>query len=155
MKIMMKWLSVMIFSLLMSTVQADDLFNKANAFYEAGQSKEAVETYEEIYQANGPQVGILQNLGSAYYRLGDNARAILAFERALILKPKDPDLLANLKLTQEAVAIYPLDEDKGVLEAFAENFSVLQWSKYALSAAILLPFLSSCMGICSEEISLG
>ena len=40
------------------------------------------------------------NLGNAYYRTGDNTKAIIAYERALRLSPGDNDVLFNLQFVR-------------------------------------------------------
>ncbi len=113
-------------------------FERANADFEVGRFKEAAAAYEELLDEQGPRVAVLQNLGSAYFRSGDMGRAILAFERALLLKPGDPDLKANLKLVRDEAAVFPplpAEGWRGWLERPSRKF----WSGLALSSALLLP----------------
>jgi len=138
---MMKGFSGVIMCFLISAAQAEDLFDQANAYYTEGQFEEAVQAYETILQKNGPQIGVLQNLGSAYYSLGDNARAILSFERALLLKPSDADLLANLKLAQDEATVFPAEKEES-RQTFLEYFSSQKWSELGLVSAFLLPVLA-------------
>ena len=133
---------MMMVSGFLASAHADELLEKSNADYEAGRFEAAAKGYEEILEKEGAQVGVLQNLGSAYYRLGDDGRAILAFERALLLKPRNPDLLANLKLAQDEAAVFPATNDVGWQVAL-ERFSTRRWSQYALAAAVLLPLLAA------------
>jgi hypothetical protein len=70
--------------------------------------------------------------------MGQNGRAILAFKRALVLDPGDPDLLANLKLVQDEAAVYPPKNDS-VWRSFLGNRSARWWSFAALVAAVFLP----------------
>ena len=142
MRIILNWLSIMVVSGFIASAQANELLEKANADYEAGRFEEAAQSYEKIIEQEGAQVGVLQNLGSAYYRLGDDGRAILAFERALLLKPRNPDLLANLKLAQDEAAVFPAANDIGWQVAL-ERFSTRRWSQHALAAAVLLPLLAA------------
>jgi hypothetical protein len=83
-------------------------------------------------------VAVLQNLGSAYFRSGDEGRAILAFERALLLKPGDPDLKANLKLVRDQAAVFPPPPAEG-WRSWLERPSRKFWSGLALASALLLP----------------
>ena len=142
MRRLLQWLSVILVNSLAVTAQASALFDQANKAYEAGQFKEAAQSYEEVLKKEGVRVGVLQNLGSAYYRAGDDGRAILAFERALLLKPRDPDLLANLKLAQDEAAVFPAETNRGWQEAL-DRFSSRSWSIYALIAGLLLPLLAA------------
>lgn len=104
---------LIIFLALIAHVRADDSFGKANADYRAGRFGEAAERYEALLERDGPRVSVLQNLGSAYHRLGEDGRAIVAFERALLLKPNDADLKANLKLVRDRAAVFSATEPSG------------------------------------------
>ncbi len=70
--------------------------------------------------------------------MGKNGRAILSFERALVLQPRDPDLRANLKLAQNQAAVYPVNDDS-FWRSLLERHSARSWSMAALATAILLP----------------
>ncbi len=113
-------------------------FERANADFEVGRFKEAAAADEELLDEQGPRVAVLQNLGSAYFRSGDVGRAILAFERALLLDPGAPDLRANLKLVRDEAAVFPplpAEGWRGWLERPSREF----WSGLALGSALLLP----------------
>ena len=116
----------------------EEVFKNANSDYEGGRFPEAAKSYQEILKTDGPRVSVLRNLGSSYFQMAENGRAILAFERALTLKPRDPDLLANLKLAQDQAAVYPLNEGS-FWRTLLERNSARWWSMAALAAAILLP----------------
>jgi tetratricopeptide (TPR) repeat protein len=71
-------------------------FFEANAAYRQGDFPEAVRRYEQLL-VSGVQSGNLYfNLGNAYFKLGDNGRAILNYVRARRFLPRDPDVQANL-----------------------------------------------------------
>ena len=75
---------------------AQEDFFEANRAYRKDQFQEAVDGYLKLI-ANGIENGHLYyNLGNAYYRLGDLGKAILFFERARLLLPRDDDLIFNL-----------------------------------------------------------
>ena len=75
---------------------AQEVFFEANRAYKNDQFQEAVGGYLKLVE-NGIENGhIYYNLGNAYYRLGDLGRAILFFERARLLLPRDDDLIFNL-----------------------------------------------------------
>jgi tetratricopeptide (TPR) repeat protein len=76
----------------------EELYQQANALYQAGKIAEARDLYELI-GSNGYVSGdLFYNLGNAYYRLGDLGRAILNYERARRILPADDDLRHNLQL---------------------------------------------------------
>jgi tetratricopeptide (TPR) repeat protein len=73
----------------------EDFFG-ANRAYKNDQFQKAVDGYLKLI-GNGIENGhIYYNLGNAFYRLGDLGRAILFYERACLLLPRDDDLLFNL-----------------------------------------------------------
>ena len=74
-------------------------YRQANAYYEQGVYEKAVEKYEQIagLAANGV---IHYNLGNAYFRLGRRGSAILNYERARRLMPRDKDVIFNLKVAR-------------------------------------------------------
>ena len=125
------------FLLLSALAQGAD-FKQANADYAAGKYADAAKCYEEILKTEGTHVSVLRNLGSSYFQMGENGKAILAFERALVLSPRDPDLLANLKLAQDQVAVFPLVESSA-WRSFLARYSARTWSKIVLITAFLLP----------------
>ena len=71
-------------------------FFEANRAYKNEQFQKAADGYLKLI-GNGIENGhIYYNLGNAFYRLGDLGRAILFYERACLLLPRDDDLLFNL-----------------------------------------------------------
>lgn len=75
----------------------DVAFDAANRAFGTGKYSEAIAGYEKIVKENGYSASVLFNLGNAYYRNGQVGLAILNYERALRLSPRDPDIHANLK----------------------------------------------------------
>lgn len=75
---------------------ATGLYNRGNEHYAAGEYEEAIEEYLGAV-ACGVENGVLYyNLGNAYFKEGDLGRAILWYERARRLLPRDEDVRANL-----------------------------------------------------------
>ena len=80
-----------------STLEAS--YRSADALYQDGQYQQAVEKYEQI--ASSIQNGaVYYNLGNAYFRLGNRGKAILNYERAKRLMPRDKDTNFNLKVAK-------------------------------------------------------
>ncbi|HDI51048.1 MAG TPA: tetratricopeptide repeat protein, partial [Bacteroidetes bacterium] len=63
--------------------QKDFLFQQGNEFYKAGDYEKAARAYEQILQMGYESAAIYYNLGNAYFKLHQNSRAILNYERAL------------------------------------------------------------------------
>ena len=77
----------------------NDAFNRGNELYRAGKYQESAKEYESIIQQGKFSAELYFNLGNAYYRDRQLARAILSYERAAQLRPNDPDIEHNLKLS--------------------------------------------------------
>lgn len=63
----------------------------------------------------------MYNLGNALFRQGRYAEALVAYERARLAMPRDPELLANIKLTRERLELGTAEG-----EAFGETVAALR-----------------------------
>lgn len=64
----------------------------ADSLFQRKDYVESSRAYEALIQAEGPTVARLFNLGNSYYQQGQLGRAILAYERAQLLDPRNKDL---------------------------------------------------------------
>ena len=64
--------------------------------YNKGSFKKAGEICTERIEKMSPNPAWLYNLGDCYYREGNMAKAMVCFQRALLLAPRDSDILQNL-----------------------------------------------------------
>lgn len=87
----------------LSADHRDYLFTNGNRAYQAGDYQAAVQAYLEILATGYTSAALYYNLANAYFKAGDNARAILNYERAARLKPADEDTLFNLQVARLAV----------------------------------------------------
>lgn len=67
--------------------------------YKKGNYQQAIRDYEELLK-KGPSVELYYNLGNAYYRTDNITRAVLNYERALLLSPGDEDIRFNLQMAR-------------------------------------------------------
>jgi tetratricopeptide (TPR) repeat protein len=72
-----------------------------------GDYRAAVRDYGQILDRQGFSAPVLFNLGNAWLRLGDPARAILNYERALVLSPRSAAIEANLSAAQQRAGLAP------------------------------------------------
>jgi tetratricopeptide (TPR) repeat protein len=72
-------------------------FFEANALYKAGRYQEAAVRYQGLVTAGFESGALHYNLGNAFFRAGELGRAVLSYERARRLLPRDPDVRANLR----------------------------------------------------------
>lgn len=75
-------------------------FRAANERYEQGAYEEAAREYEQLVDAEVREPDLYYNLGNTYFKLGDMGRAVLNYERALRLSPRDDDVRSNLALVR-------------------------------------------------------
>ena len=78
------------------------LFVDANALYAEGNYAEATLMYEQVV-AQEPSAEAYYNLGNAYFKQSELAQSILAYERALRLKPSYKDAQYNLQFAQSRI----------------------------------------------------
>ncbi len=79
--------------------------DEANRAFVAGQYQASTQGYEAVLAQKGYSAPVLFDLGNSYYREGDYARAILAYQRARVLAPNDADIGANLQAAQKQAGL--------------------------------------------------
>jgi tetratricopeptide (TPR) repeat protein len=94
----------LLFAFSASADEAESLFHQANQLYEAGSYQQAAETYERILAVGKANWQVYYNLGNAYYKQRQIAKAILNYERALHLNRDNEDIRFNLDLANLSVA---------------------------------------------------
>ena len=122
-------------------------FDQANRQFAAGDYAAAAAAYEQVLAADGPRAAVYYDLGNSYQRLGRTGPAILAYERARLLTPRDPDLLANLALARKAAAAF---EDGGrhpLVEVALTYLSRNEWSWLVTGSALVLGALALVAGV--------
>lgn len=78
-----------------------ELFKTANEAYQKGSFKKAIENYEALLASDNFSQEVYFNLGNAYFKSNQLGKAILNYERGLLLYPGDPDTQFNLKIAQD------------------------------------------------------
>ena len=82
----------------------EELYQKGNALYQAGDFTGALESYQAVLQAGFESADLYYNLGNSFFKTGALGPAILNFERARRLSPGSQDIRANLKLARSLTA---------------------------------------------------
>ena len=72
------------------------LMQRANTAYQQQQYAEAVALYQQIADAGNEGSILYYNLGNAYYKADDLSHALLWYERALRLDPRNEDIKHNI-----------------------------------------------------------
>ncbi|GBD95331.1 MAG TPA: tetratricopeptide repeat protein [Nitrospirae bacterium] len=81
----------------------DYIFYRGNALYEEGRYDEAVEEYGRLLEQGYESANLYYNLGNSYFKKGELGRAILNYERAKKLMPRDSDLASNYEYARSLI----------------------------------------------------
>ena len=119
----------------------------ADSAYASGNYQKAVVLYDSLLKS-GVSFELYYNLGNAYYRTEDNTRAILNYERALMLSPSDADVRFNLQMARSKTIDKILPESEMFFVTWYRSLinmaSVDGWAYFALTMlglALLLVLL--------------
>ena len=74
------------------------IFNRANELYQKGEFVKAIDTYGQLINQNKVNGKLYYNLANAYYKNQQMGFAVLYYEKALKLIPRDSDTRYNLEL---------------------------------------------------------
>lgn len=116
----------------------------------------AIQIYEALLN-RGEEADIYYNLGNSYYKAGDIAKAILNYERALLLQPGNGDIRANLEIARSKTVdkVEPVPEIFFVswTKSLINSMSVDSWAVCGVVCFILL-IVSLYLFIFSKQIVL-
>ncbi len=93
----MRSLSCLLLCWLTALAAAETAPSAAETAYAKGDFATAVEKWSDEARAEGVSAGLLSALGNAEWRLGRKGRAMVCWERALLLDPRDPVALAGIR----------------------------------------------------------
>ena len=125
--------------------QMGDAFANGNQHYIKGKYEQAIAEYLKITKSGQASADLYYNLGNSYFKINQNAQAILYYEKALKLNPAHEDAAFNLHLAQSKSIdkIAPLPEI--FFKRWWKNWVALcafdTWAQ--LSIAGLLLFIAS------------
>jgi len=108
-------------------------FEQANKLYEQGKYRDAAAGYEALLEQKIESSTIYFNLGNAWYKAGQNGRAIAAYLRAERLTPRDPSIRFNLGFVRNKVSETQVSPGT-FLQRGLRRFTVNEWSIAATSA---------------------
>ena len=101
----------------------------------------AIQIYEALLK-EGEAAEVYYNLGNSYYKIGEIAKAVLNYERALLLQPGNSDIRANLEVARAKT----IDKVEAIPEVFfvswikslINSMSVDAWATLGIISFILL-----------------
>ena len=120
-------------------VTADDpmqLFELGNEAYKANDFNKSIEFYQAILATDKESWELHFNLGNAYFKLGNTARAILHYEKAKKLNPGQEDLLINLEManikTVDKVESKPELVITTYWDTLLNTYTIDQWAENSI-----------------------
>ena len=141
----------LMWSMLGTVKMADlDAMDSAKSLYEDGNYPEAIQIYEQIVSTGVRDSRVLYNLGNAYALNGDIGRAILNYERASEITPRDRDIRHNMAfarseagISSDLPAVNPLLEISSLSRAWVSlnEISVIALTAWITSGLLILIYL--------------
>ena len=128
-----------------SAAGTDEIWNQANEAYAAENWQQALDAYKQIEESGYESADLCFNAGNAYFKMGDNAHAILYYEKALKLDPGHPDATNNLAVANQ----FTLDKIEAVPDFILASkvrsvgyvFSADGWAILSLGFVVLCALL--------------
>ena len=101
----------------------------------------AIQIYESLLR-KGESADVYYNLGNSYYKINEIAKAILNYEKALLLQPGNGDIRANLEIargkTVDKVEVVPEIFFVTWTKALINSMSVDSWAIWGIVNFLLL-----------------
>ena len=122
-----------------------DRWEVGNKAYIEGNYDKAIEEYTAILSGGEYSMKLYYNLANAYFKKGENGKAILYYNKALRIAPSQEDIRHNLALaeaqTKDRIAVVPEFFLNRWLRTVRNSMSCTAWSVLSIvSLAILLAF---------------
>jgi tetratricopeptide (TPR) repeat protein len=113
-------------------------FEQGNKAYADGKFDSAAVLYEQILESGMENAAVLYNYGNALYRLGKLGKARLAYEKAALLTPDDPDITANIRFLQSAIIDRVPEPERSFFDMLIWKLHILIPMKLQLWIALIL-----------------
>lgn len=134
--------------LLPGTLRADGnqaLFETANLKYAEGLYEEAIVAYQQILETGQESTEVYYNLGNAWFKTGQITKAILNYERGLLLSPGDEDIRYNLSIANELITD-KIEQLPGFflsdwIRSLSQLLSANMWALFSLISFLILSVL--------------
>ena len=117
------------------------LKTEADKAYQENDFNGAIEKYEAILEGGQESADVYYNLGNSYYKNKNIAKAVLNYERALLLSPGDEDIRYNLEMAKSKTIdkVTPKSEIFIVtwVSSIRDLMSESSWAMFAIVCFIL------------------
>ena len=115
---------------------------QADSAYINNDFANAVYLYEQILANQGESADIYYNLGNSYYKMDNIAKAIVNYEKALVLNPGNGDIRFNLELAQSKTVdkVTPMSEVFLItwFKSLTNTMSEKGWAKMGIATFVLM-----------------
>jgi tetratricopeptide (TPR) repeat protein len=142
--------------LLAVEVETSTIYENGMDAYRKGQYDLAIQEFESIISNNWNSPELYYNLGNAFYRSGNIAGAVWAFESCLKLSPTHEDAKYNLKLTNlKVIDRMDLPAPPFYLKwylSIKERYTPSKWLNISLFILLLFALLMSASRITSFPV---
>ncbi len=132
------------------------LKTEADKAYQENDFKGAIEKYEAILATGQESADVYYNLGNSYYKDKNIAKAVLNYERALLLSPGDDDIRYNLDMAKSKTIdkVTPKSEIFIVTwgNSIRDMMSESSWAAFAVTCFILFLLGTSAYIFCSKIV---
>jgi len=144
--------TILVFACSVSAFSSNTALAEAEEAFRAGDFARSIKLYEEVIaQAlaeNRESAQLHYNLGNAYFRNNELGRAILNFERALLLDPGNSDIRHNLRFARN----HTIDHIEPSATAFLTNWisgirNLLSSNGWAITAIVLFLLFLGCIAV--------
>ena len=98
--------------------------------YDTGKFGEAEKYYRSRLNPAEPSANLLYNIGNCLFQQGYFPQAMVCFERASRLSPRDPDILENLNLTRRKLMLpekYKVESPSDILPYLRDSLRPDEW----------------------------
>ena len=123
------------------SINVKPLLDSAYTAYKKGNYEKSIQLYQQIEKNGLTSAYLLYNMGNAYFRTHQIGKAILYYERALMLNPSDVDILHNLQYANTFVSDKINELPKPFYESWFNSltnlFSANEWAWIALFSFLL------------------
>lgn len=114
---------------------------EAMTAYDSGKFAEALKFYSSKLDLAKPSPAILYNMGNCLYQMGDYAKALVCYERALRLQPRGSDILENLNLTRRKLFLperYRIEAPADAIPYLRDMLRTDEWIVFGAFGVLLI-----------------
>lgn len=129
---------IFLFAMILVSVAvfAQSAENRAIKAYDNKNYEEAINIYDSIVQSGNVSSRLFYNLGNAYYRAGDNGKAVWNYERALKLNPRNTEARENLEFVKTKLTERILPEENIIVVFFQELQDLMSPNGWAVTGMV-------------------